>query len=132
MALWSVELSTTMTVIVLVGASMLLALGAGLVFPGANAGAITPFPESPGLVSAATVTGVFLMAGVMAYLEGHPARVVPGAHRADSYNSVSAGDPGCRHPCKETRPPLNNRCQLLRVALPMQLRLPRLGMGTVV
>jgi len=71
MALWSVELSTTMTVIVLVGASMLLALGAGLVFPGANAGAITPFPESPGLASAATVTGVFLMAGVMAYLEGH-------------------------------------------------------------
>jgi hypothetical protein len=50
---------------------MLLALGAGMVFPGANAGAIAPFPESPGLASAATVTGVFLTAGAMAYLEGH-------------------------------------------------------------
>ena len=49
---------------------MLLALGAGLVFPGANAGAVTPFPESRGLASAVAVTGVFLMAGIMAYLEG--------------------------------------------------------------
>ena len=74
MALWSVELSVRTTVIVLVGASMLLALGAGLVFPEANAGAVKPFPENRGLASAVTVTGVFLMAGIMAFLEGqlHP------------------------------------------------------------
>jgi len=71
MSLWTVEFSTTTTAILLVGASMLLALGAGMVFPGANAGAIGLFPESPGLASAATVTGVFLMAGIMSYLEGH-------------------------------------------------------------
>lgn len=74
MAMWTIELSTTMTVIVLVGASMLLAFGSGLVFPGANAGAIKPFPESRGLASAVIITGVFLVAGIMAFAEGqlHP------------------------------------------------------------
>ena len=74
MALWSVELSLFATVVVLVGASMVLALAAGLIFPEANAGAVKPFPENRGLASAVTVTCVFLMAGLMAFLEGqlHP------------------------------------------------------------
>ena len=74
MALWSVELSLFATIVVLVGASMVLALAAGLIFPEANAGAVKPFPENRGLASAVTVTCVFLMAGLMAFLEGqlHP------------------------------------------------------------
>lgn len=79
MAMWSIECSTTVTVVVLVGASMLLAVGAGLIFPVANAGAVKPFPESRGLASAVIITGVFLVAGIMAYAEGqqHPAQLGP-------------------------------------------------------
>ena len=62
--------SNTENITLLVGASMILAAGASLVFPGANAGAIKSFPQWSGLVSAAILTCVFVAAGVTAYTLG--------------------------------------------------------------
>jgi DHA1 family bicyclomycin/chloramphenicol resistance-like MFS transporter len=70
MGLWPVEFTDTQTMIVLVAASMAIALGAGLVFPGANAGTIALFPHNRAIVSSITLTGVFISAGIMASVEG--------------------------------------------------------------
>lgn len=64
------SLSRNANIAVLVAASMVLASGASLVFPGANAGAVRCFPQWSGLVSAGVVTCVFMTAGITAYTLG--------------------------------------------------------------